>query len=73
MASYINKHGKEILVDSSGWKISRKNAEKKAAQQAAKVRKCPDSLLKELESAIQDGESQEYIDYLKGKIANYKG
>ena len=73
MASYINKHGEEILVDSSGWKISRKNAEKKAAQQAAMVRKCPGSLLKELESAISDGESQDYIDYLKWKISGYKG
>lgn len=73
MKTYTNKKGIEILVDESGWKISRANYEKKVTElaNAQKNRKAPQSLLNELKSAEADGESAEYIEYLKAKIARY--
>jgi hypothetical protein len=35
-------------------------------------RKCPTSLRKELQSAIDDNEPQSYIDALRAKIARYE-
>lgn len=73
MTTYTNKKGAEILVDNSGWKISRDNYNRKLAQNEAmqKARKVPQSLLNELESAKIDGESADYIAHLESKIAKY--
>lgn len=40
-------------------------------RQVQQTRKCPGSLKRELESAIKDCESVEYITWLKERIAKY--
>jgi len=74
--NYINAKGQEIIVCKGGWKISRDKMEAnkvtRAAEQKAAARNRLPGRERDLAEAIADGESQDFIEYLKSRIEECK-